>query len=69
MELNKINNINQEVKIVNPRQAGVYIANGIQPLRLELGYNDRIVFIFNRDATREVYKRWCAHEFENNSTM
>ena len=38
------------IKIVNLRQAGMYIKHGVKPV--DVDYTDRIVFIFDRNDTK-----------------
>lgn len=48
------------IKIVNYKQASMYIKYGIKPI--DLYYTDTLVFIFNRNETKEVYDKWCKYE-------
>jgi len=49
------------VRIVNTKQAGKYIYHKV-PL-IDLYYSvETLVFVFNRDDTKEVYDKWCKHE-------
>ena len=50
-----------EVKIVNTKQAGMYIKHGLKPIDLYWGYNT-LVFVFDRNETKELYDLWCKHE-------
>lgn len=52
--------MNNVVKIVNLKQVGLYIKNGIKPIDIE--YTDRLVFIFNKDETKEVFDKWCNYK-------
>lgn len=48
-----------EIAIMNYAQACAYVANGVQPIRLE--YNaekDRMVYIFATESTKEVWELW-----------
>lgn len=49
------------VFIVNTKQAGLYIKNGIELVDIFWSKNS-LVFVFNRDDTKEVYDLWCKHE-------
>ena len=51
-----------EVGIPNYLQARLYMENGVYPIRCELGYNDKILFIFDKVESQEVYKKWRNHE-------
>ena len=55
-ELN--NNEAVELKIVNYRQALFYVENGVQPIRLEVGYEHKMVYVFSKDDTYDLYKYW-----------
>lgn len=57
--------MNNEVKIINIKQAVVYSYNGVQPIRLEMGYNNKVVFVFEKDKTNELYSRWLKNEFKD----
>lgn len=50
---------NNEIKIVNLVQVSKYITHGLQPLRIEVGYNNRLVFIYDRtDELKELFHKW-----------
>lgn len=53
---------NEVCRIVNPRQAKLYIKNRVFPIDLytskDNNNNDIIVYIFLKDETQEVYKLW-----------
>lgn len=49
-----------KIKIVNYKQASMYIKQGIKPI--DLYYTDTLVFVFNRNETKEVYDKWCKYE-------
>lgn len=52
----------RELKIMNMQQVAFYVSKGVQPKRIEVGYNDKIVFIFDKDSTNALYTLWL----ENN---
>lgn len=54
--------MNKEVRIINMKQACMYVKNGLQPIRLE--YTDRMVFVFDRAEATEYYDKWCKHELK-----
>lgn len=54
------NNNPDEVRVVNIIQAKAYILNGLQPLRVEA--DDRLVFVFDREASYELWLKWKARE-------
>ena len=51
----------EEIKIINKWQVVFYLERNVQPIRLELGYNDRLVFVFLKEDTTEVWKQWKAY--------
>lgn len=69
------------VRIVNPKQAATYMANGAMPL--DIYPSDfvedktqppdyRLVYFFNRNETRDLFRRWCNHSLgrpEGNDTV
>lgn len=52
--------MNKVVKIINAKQAGLYIKHGVQPLRMY--YTDRLVFEFDKEETKELFALWCDHK-------
>lgn len=48
------------VKIINPKQAGLYIKHGIKPI--DMVYTDVLVFIFDKEETNKLYQLWLKHE-------
>lgn len=46
------------VRIVNPKQVYFYLQNGLSPIRLECGYNDKIVYIFMKKPSLLLFHRW-----------
>lgn len=46
----------ETIKIVNFKQACMYVKNGVKPI--DICYTDKLVFIFNKDETTEVFKKW-----------
>ena len=55
------NNNPSEVRVVNIIQAKAYILNGLQPLRVEAD-TERIVFVFDREASYDLWLKWKARE-------
>ena len=49
------------INIVNTKQAGMYIKNGVKPIDLYWG-KDKLVFVFDRNETKELYDLWCKYE-------
>lgn len=49
------------VRILNPKQAGLYIKNGVKPI--DIVYTDALVFIFERnEKTAELHRKWLNRE-------
>lgn len=48
----------ETVKILNIKQARYYMTNGVNPIRTYIGYNDMIVYEFNRKETTDLFKKW-----------
>lgn len=54
---------NDEVRIVNYKQAKMYIKYGLQPIRLEYdARSEKIVFIFDRKASQPYFDMWRRYE-------
>ena len=53
-----------EVKILNHTQVRCYLKDGIEPKRIELGYNDKLVFVYDKEETKKVFDKWVKHEYE-----
>ena len=53
--------IEDTVRIVNTKQAGLYIKHHI-PLADLFWSRDSLVFVFDRKDSQEVYEAWCRHE-------
>lgn len=47
-----------ELKLINTEQVAFYLSKGVKPLRVELGKNNRIVFIYSKDETTELFGQW-----------
>lgn len=55
------------VRIVNPKQAAAYMYHGALLVDVYSSYDpDKdshvLVYLFNREDTRELYRKWCNHE-------
>lgn len=61
-EMIVIDNRSDEIKLVNQRQVYLYVKNGLQPLRLESGYDDKLVYVFSRSGSEELFEKWRNHE-------
>lgn len=54
---------NESVRIVNLNQADKYIKHGATVYDIYIS-RDKVVFIFNKEETRELYDLWCKYELE-----
>ncbi len=61
-EMIVIDNRSDEIKLVNQRQVFLYVKNGLQPLRLETGYEDKLVYVFSRSQSEGLFEKWRKHE-------
>lgn len=54
------------IRILNAQQAAAYIKHGVELLDLWLSKDKDgkpiLVFIFDREESKEVYDMWCKHE-------
>ena len=54
------------IRILNAQQAAAYIKHGIELLDLWLSKDKDgkpiLVFIFDREESKDVYDMWCKHE-------
>jgi len=53
--------IEDTVRIVNTKQAGLYIKHNIQLLDI-FWSRDTLVFVFDKHETKEAYELWCRRE-------
>jgi len=53
--------IEDTVKIVNTRQAGLYVKNSV-PLIDLFWSKDTLVFVFDKEKSKTAYELWCKHE-------
>ena len=63
-EFMKLNNKKYDVdvvRIVNLKQISVYIQNGVKPI--DIYFTDKLVFVFNKNETGELFDRWKNKEF------
>lgn len=61
-EMIVIDNRSDVIKIVNQRQAYLYVKNSLQPIRLEAGYGDKLVYVFSRSESETLFEKWRNHE-------
>ncbi|MCD3217859.1 hypothetical protein G8S55_11585 [Clostridium botulinum C] len=45
------------IRIVNPKQAGAYVADGVNPIKIYWNKN-KWVWEFNKTETKNIWKRW-----------
>ena len=50
------------VFIVNPLQVYKYLINDAVPLDILAGEDNKIVYVYNRKLTHDLYDRWCKRE-------
>lgn len=58
---NKEYEIEDTVRIVNTRQAGLYVKNNIPPVDL-FWSKDTLVFVFDKNQSKRAYELWCKHQ-------
>lgn len=54
IEVNKMER--QTVKIINIKQASLYIKNGLQPIKVY--YDNHLVFEFDKEESNPLYTKW-----------
>lgn len=59
-----IDNRTDEIKLVNQRQVFLYVKNGLQPLRLEVGHSGKLVYVFSRTKSEDLFTKWRNYELE-----
>lgn len=57
------------LRIVNLRQSMAYLSNGAKLLDVYTSKNratnePMLVFVFDKDSTKELYDAWCRHELD-----
>ena len=50
------------VFIVNPLQVYKYLLNDLAPIDVLPGEDNKIVFVYNRQESRDLYDKWCKRE-------
>lgn len=48
----------KEIKILNMEQVYFYIEHGVSPKRIECGYKHKLVFVFDKEMTHDLYSKW-----------
>ena len=62
-------NTNDVVRIKNPKQRDLYLMNGIMPKDIYTIIDEKtdekiLIYIFEKDDTREAYEKWCNYELK-----
>lgn len=52
----------ETVKIVNLDQVSKYIQHDIKPVDIQ--YTNRLVFVFDKEQTKDVFKKWRNYELQ-----
>jgi hypothetical protein len=47
-----------EVRLICVPQVYFYISKGLQPLRLECGFDNKVVFVFDKEKTLKLFSEW-----------
>lgn len=50
------------IRIVNMQQVYFYLKHGAMPIDIYAGFDNRVVVVFDRNATQELYNKWVAYE-------
>jgi len=53
---------NETVKIVNLKQATLYIKHGVKPINVYVGFKDKLIFEFNKVDTEDLFTKWCNYQ-------
>lgn len=48
----------ETIKILNPLQVAFYINEGIKPINISVGYNNKLVYWFKKEDTTQVWNQW-----------
>lgn len=57
--------MNDTVKIVNQKQATLYIKNGLKPLDIYCSNTeDILVYVFDKKKSKPLFDLWCKHELK-----
>lgn len=49
------------VRIVNPVQAGAYVTNGLEPLKIYWNI-DKWLWLFDEEKSKPLFRKWCRRE-------
>lgn len=61
--------MNKTVKIVNKFQVVLYMKHGVKPIDIELGEDDKMLYIFDKEETKEVWELWKQSCIEYKRTL
>lgn len=50
------------VRIVNVAQAAFYIKMGLYPIDMYVGYDDKLVFLFDKEKAAPAFDKWVLRE-------
>jgi hypothetical protein len=50
------------VRLLNPQQCSFYMSEGVYPLWNEVGYGGKIVYVFLKEPTVPLFKKWREHD-------
>lgn len=58
-----VENNKEEIRIINKHQVVFYLERNVFPIRVELGFNDRLVFVFLKEDTirTQCWEQWKKH--------
>lgn len=62
-QFNQEYEIEDTVRIVNTKQAGLYIKNNIHLIDV-FWSKENLVFVFDRRESKDVYQKWLRHELQ-----
>lgn len=51
-------------RIVNPKQAALYMKHGVYPVDIYIGYDNIIVYVFVDSQTKELYEQWINYSLK-----
>ena len=60
-KFNVENNKEEIIKIVNKNQVVFYIQRNVFPVMVQLGFDDRLVFVFLKKDTVQCWQEWKAY--------
>ncbi len=52
------------VRIVNAKQAALYIKHGAKLVDVYCGYQNTLVCVFEKESTQDLFDRWVKHELD-----